>query len=343
MASSSVTNTSLFLLMEHPETVYFRNEDGRIKSPLEPNVYIFIFNCVCCLISFPANFRVTVLLIQSKRRLLARNVILIHLILSSVLTSITDMIAVIYYLWPIESLCCFSESIIGLSYVAFCFNMLISLIDHYVAITNPLWHRRQVTVRRAIIWPFVLNLILALSVKWMFINGTSLEICCAIQVMHFETVIAALIILCIFCFTFLVIVYLKTWKVLPRPSRTVKISRKQQLPSINKSCNPEREGNDFNAAIATTSDESARIERNAAERMSIHVGNDALSRMELEATKTFLIGAIPLLLLPIPGVIYSLSTIICLHLNGIETCGGMTSLVAYFERRPARVWRFGLA
>lgn len=313
--NNETDNNNLSLIVfEHPEwgDLIFRDQNGRIKNPLEPNIYVFIFNCLCCFISLPANLCVAILMLKRHLVSKARHIILLHLVLSSLFTSFNDIIAIIYYIWPMESLCCIYESTIGLSYVAFCFNLLLSLIDHCVAITNPLWHRRNVTLRPTIIWPFVLNFILALSVKWMFISGTALQMCCAIQVVHFEALVVTWLVLCLSCLIFLVIVYVKTWQVLPRPSRTVNV----QVETI---------------LIDVPSNTKSKLERTNT-GMSVHMGNDAITRMELEATKTFLIGAIPLLLLPLPGLIYSFSTLICLYQGTAQNCDTMTSLVAYFEK-----------
>ena len=55
-----------------------------------------------------------------------------------------------------------------------------------------------------------------------------------------------------------------------------------------------------------------------------------LRRMELKATKRFLLGIIPLLLLPLPGILFVLSyQIICRQSNSVDFCNDITWIIPY--------------
>jgi hypothetical protein len=68
-------------------------------------------------------------------------------------------------------------------YLQFLFNLFLSLVDRYIAITRSVWHRTKLAKRRAFGWLVLIHLTLALIFKWFFIVGF-VEIDCVIRFVH---------------------------------------------------------------------------------------------------------------------------------------------------------------
>lgn len=206
----------------------------------------------------------------------------------------------IYFLLPEEMICQMFISFFGLSYIFFFFNLLLSLIDRCVAITEPIYHRQNVTGLFVIFSSFILNLLLAFILNWFYIIGMApLE--CEIQLNHSLTALAILILLFTLCVIFLVIDYVITLDRLPHTSG----------PGVIQIV----------------------VDANNSSPMGVHVNLSTAQRLELEATKSFLLSVIPLLLLPLPIVIISLSTLACMYFNPVgDTCAVLV-LVANYDNK----------
>jgi hypothetical protein len=72
------------------------------------------------------------------------------------------------------------------------------------------------------------------------------------------------------------------------------------------------------------------------ERLNIHIGSAALSRMEKEATRTCVFGVLRLLLLPCPLLAFTFSHLICTQLiypegNEHQQCQNILKWAPYFK------------
>lgn len=125
-----------------------REKNGSVKVPIVVDDFIFTVDCICCLIGLPINVLIAVkILLEERLYSKPRNILLLDNILCNIFTLFTASVEMVYYFWPEESVCLVYSSVVGLSYVLFFLNLLLSLIDTYVVITNPFWHRRKVTLK----------------------------------------------------------------------------------------------------------------------------------------------------------------------------------------------------
>ena len=125
-----------------------REKNGSVKNPIEVDKFIFSVDCICCLVGLPINMVIAVkILLEERLYNKPRNILLLDNILCNIFTLFTASVEMVYYFWSQKSVCIVYSAIVGLSYVLFFLNLLLSLIDTYVVITNPFWHRRKVTLK----------------------------------------------------------------------------------------------------------------------------------------------------------------------------------------------------
>jgi len=162
-----------------------------------------------------------------------------------------------------------------------------------------------VTVRRFVYWLIGLNSALVGAMKWPFLSG-ALPVRCAIQGLHNSTLQVILFFLFVSCFVFLVADFILIWRLLPRPAANT-----VPPPSINNSNRLNR--------LSTVRHQQQQYQ------------HDTLHRLELEAIRSFLIGAASLLfLLPFPPLIlFSSYQFICPQLNPSQVCDDLTWLYPY--------------
>ena len=204
-------------------------------------------------------------------------------------------------------------------YIAFLYNVLVSLVDRYVAITRSVWHRRQLTRRRVIISKLIPEIVLIVGIKWFFIlPGFVTKIECVTHVVAGDTAVGAGLVLFCLCLALLVVVYTETWKRLPRPARDIPLP-----PIIPPRRRHHRRG------------EQQEIEGGAAAAavMNVHTSHAALRRIEIKVTRMFLTSLLPLFLLVLPGLVYSLSYLYCFHSDPRQSiCVNLTPWLHHIEK-----------
>lgn len=100
----------------------------------------------------PLNFFIAVFILLSERLYKKpRNVLLLDVTFSNLLALLTILIEFLAFHAQNHFAYLVYVSISGLAYTCLLFTLLLALADRYAAIVHPLWHRRKVTVRGAII------------------------------------------------------------------------------------------------------------------------------------------------------------------------------------------------
>lgn len=295
-----------------------RNKDGTVKNPFEM-LSVYLVSCLgaLCWFGLPLNFEIVMRILYDKvLRQKPRYILQLSTTFSSLFTLFTNAVEIIHFVFgPSNSICRLFMLIIGWSYGTFLLNFLLSLIDCFVAITFPLWHRQKVTPRRVIFWLIALNSTLMMIMKWMFI-GRVIPIRCAVQIIHAATVRLIVFILFILCTIFLCLDYALTWHKLPRTSIQVRQHVQSELEAIemNDLIEPSEA-----AAVQVTS------------RMTVHTSIASVRRMELKATQTFFCDFIPLFLLPLPGLLFFFFylTICPSFYDKVEVCDDLVWLIPY--------------
>jgi len=143
------------------------NSDGSVYNPIGPlnNSYVFFFNCTCLVIGLFASVKVIHKLVVNCNDdgWRPRHILVIGNIISCILTLLVHcLIPSIYFYWPQVVICQFFVAVYRLPYIQFLFNLLLSLIERYVAVTRSVWHRTKLNILHCIFWLLFLGLLLAL-------------------------------------------------------------------------------------------------------------------------------------------------------------------------------------
>ena len=294
---------------------------------------------IICWFGFPLNFEIIYRIVYDNvLRRKPRYVIQLFVNLSSLLTLFTTCTQICHFIFRRNAqfsnqLCYFYVSIIGVACANLFFNTLVWLIDSFVMINFPMWYERKVTPRRVVFWLTILNLVLAVAMKWMFI-GRVLPIACAIQTKHALTLRVTLLSLVLFCILFLLLNFVSVWNLLPQVSRAVPVGSRPSTNGVPAAQHhlEESEMVRFHplaapliAALVVAPTQQGTIDI-PTEDQSDHT----LRQLELEAKKMFLVSFIPLLLLPFPGLVFVFSYYkVCLQSNPTAFCEDFTWLIPY--------------
>ena len=332
----------------------FRNLDGEVYDPLatQNSHAIFTFNCVCLIIGLVASSRVIYKTVATCNEggWRPRHVLLIGAIVSCILTLLVHcFIPIIYSLWPNDDLCRFFVAVHRLPYVAFIFHIFLLLVDRYVAVTRSTWHRSKLSKMHCVIWLSLLNLLLAMAIKWSFIAQVeSLE--CAFNFLHSMTILVAIIVLILLCTGLLITVFIITWRQLPQAARAIPVPHpsapRLQLPSIDKQPQPPPM-NLADIEYVSLKDllppeeippptVADKIERSCSPSKTVDPSSTTLRRMELEVTKHFLFNLIPLfvVLIPLISLGFSIIGFLFFYPDEESYVATLISYIVYFAVLP---------
>lgn len=349
-----LTTTDNSFEAEYDEMIIINESSGYFNdtipfiNPLEMDNFTLTIHCICCTIGLPLNIFIALKIIRNSRLYSKpRYIFLLTLVMCNIFTLLTAVDEVVYYLWPNESVCKFFISINELPYILFFFNLLLSLINRYIAMARPMWHHQNVTVAFVLFWIIVLNLTLALAINWVYISGSA-ELRCEIQRTHANTLDSTLLVLCISCITLKIVDYVKTRKSLPRHNNCrhpqQNSNNNLQTSSIvvraisHSRSNGAPVGQHIEMVHIVTPQQQQQTspQNTTEERLNIHIGSAALSRMEKEATRTCVFGVLRLLLLPCPLLAFTFSHLICTQLiypegNEHQQCQNILKWAPYFK------------
>ena len=328
------------------ESFSWKNWDGVLKDvdgssamdPVQLNFITFIFNCICFTIGFPLNCFMTATILCKKRLLKkGKNIFQLALLLCNFLTLSMTLIKIVYYKWPSEELCLIFVALASLPYTAFFFNLLLLLIDRYVSISHALWHHRKVTARFVLFWLILLNLILVFAVKWPYI-GQFVPLRCERRFTPSMNFVIIFFIELVSCFVFHITGFRKANELL-QSSRTISVKsnakgkkKSKQSASANRRGH-QRQRQEEEIEMKPMGIDATATSSSADRRITVHRSKKNLSRLKMKTTKTFLIGVIPLLLLPCPLLVYNVfMTFICVPLLGDKKCSSDYGwLIIYFK------------
>ena len=326
-------------LMTMNGSSYFNETIRTFINPLEMDNFTLTIHCICCTVGLPLNMFIAVKIMRNCRLYnKPRYIFLLTLVMCNIFTLLTAVDEIVYYVWPNESVCKFFISINEVPYILFFFNLLLSLINRYVAMARPMWHHQKVTVPFVVFWLVVFNVTLALAINWVFISGAA-ELRCEINRTHTNTLDGTLLVLCISCITLKIVDYVKTRKSLPRSNhRSASSIVVRAIPRSNGGGGQQIEMIHI-VAPQQQHQLPTNSHRNNEERLNIHMGSAALSRMENEATRTCVFGVLRLLLLPCPLLAFTFSHLICTQLlypgdesgNEQQQCQNILKWAPYFK------------
>lgn len=194
------------------------------------NDFSIISNIICSLAGIPLNTFVAYLILRYKRlHRRPRNIFLLGIIFANLLAFLPAVLETISYYGPAEEeassagpICKLLVATFGLPYVFLLLNLFLSLIDRYIAVTHPLWHREKVTVFRASLSLILGGFIVTFVTKFVYLSGM-FPLTCKLPFIHTKSLGGTLVVLFILCVTAHFAVYTKTRKLL-QDNRTIESS-----------------------------------------------------------------------------------------------------------------------
>ena len=326
-------------------------QNGEPQKPININAFLFMTKFLSCFFGIPPNMFIAIVVIRLRRlHSKPRNIFLLGIIFSNLFTFVPAFMEMIYWVLPLEIVCQAYVAVVGLPNMILLWNMLLALVDRYVAIQYPIWHREKVTVRRVIYFLLFSSAFLIFLLKFVYIFGFA-PLRCEIWFVHATIAGWTLIILFISCVIINFIVYRQT-KTLLQKTRTSNPSKKestQTLSNQNKKFSGEADHQENVAEereidgielceLNATINESPNckpvvIVSNLSSTMAIHVGSETRIRMELEAARTFIVGVASLFAMAFAIIIWFMIMHLCRLLTKFE-CVNLNWLVPYFKELP---------
>jgi dopamine receptor D1 len=187
------------------------NENGDIFNPVQIDSILMMGNFLCCLVGIPLNVSVALTIIHHRRlHRKPRNIFLLGIIFSNLSFFVPAVIKLIYWaFYSSEFLCQSYVAIVGVPQVLLSLNMLLALIDRYVAINHPLLHRKKMTVRLASAIVLLSSTLIVFLLKFIYIFDL-VPLRCEVWLVHVKIVLIILIVMFTSSIALNVIVYRQT-------------------------------------------------------------------------------------------------------------------------------------
>ena len=325
-------------------------QNGEPQKPIDINAFLFVTKFLSCFIGIPPNMFIAIIIIRLRRlHSKPRNIFVLGIISSNLFTFVPAFMEMIYWIVPLEIICQAYVTVVGLPNMILLWNMLLALIDRYVAVQYPIWHREKVTVRRVIYFLLFSSALLIFLLKFVYIFGFA-PLRCEIWLVHATIAGWILIMLFISCVIINLIVYRQT-KTLLQKTRTQNPSKRSTQTTSNRkkrfsgeadhqeNVAEEREIDEIelvnlNAIINEPNGKSSvGVVSNLSSTMAVHVDSETRNRMELEAARTFVVGVASLFAM-IFSIIFLFTIINLCRLVTKFECVNLTWLVPYAKELP---------
>jgi hypothetical protein len=311
------------------EDVVF-TQNGEVYSPIDlDDNFLIITKFICCSIGIPLNLLIAITIIRHHRRLgcKPRNIFLLAIIFSYLLFYIAPLIELISWAFlpavqSTESVCLVFIAVGGLPQALLLLNMILALVDRYVAINFPLLHREKMTVRLASAILLMAAISLIFLLKFVYIARMS-PLRCEIWLVHSKVLAFTILLLFVSCILLNFIVYRKT-RTLLGECRTLEIRNSGGIDGrVDELGSFETPGNESLRTVRSVGINNQRP-------MSIHVDKETLSQMEIEATRTLIFGVTSLVVTVCPIIILLLTFLVCRIIGQID-CSHFIWLATYFK------------
>ena len=324
------------------------DKDGEIQHPIDLNLIIVVIHIICCCAGIPLNAFIAIVILRLKRlNRKPRNIFLFGIIFSNLLSFVTVIIEIVYFFHPSDLMCRIYVAAIGPSYVIFFYNLLLAVLDRYVAISHPLQHRKCVTTRNVIICQIIGSVLLTIIVKLVYIADI-LPLLCVIHLLDGEVTGVVIVLFFSGSIVMQIIVYRLTKKLLlgnravgeVKTSSTTNsmvriVSSLFDSAAVNQNmarANSTPNDNIELAELNTDKEEERSKHRKESSTMKVHHGNPAiLTEMEIEATKTLFLGVLSLCIFTLPLILYAGVVFVCHWIFGEAPCAFMSWLTPYFK------------
>lgn len=284
--------------------------DGRVRAAISQDVPLILFRVVCSIIGVPLNVLIATAVLRLRRlNSKPRNIFLLGITFSNLTAFVPVLFEVIYFFYPSDIVCRCYVAVIGMPDIFLLLSIFLSLAHCYVAIRFPLWHRKKVTVCRAVLC-IVTSFILAILInKFVYIVGME-PFECAVNFRAGRVIGTSLAVLFFLCIFVRVTVHQQT-KQLLIDNRLVALTEtgvtnghQQEDIRLDNLDNAEEEnGNDEVVDRQTRNNQESHLH--------VSMNQQALHRMELEATKTLVAGVTSLFVFSSPAIVFIVSMNVC--------------------------------
>ena len=198
------------------ESINNRNEivltqNGEILNPVEIDSILTAAHFLCCLVGIPLNVSIVVTIVRFRRlHRKRRNIFLLGIIFSNLSFLFPAIIKLIYWsLYPIEFVSQSYMALVGVPQCLLSLNMLLALMDRYMAIHDPLFHREKMTVRLACGIVLLSSTFVVFLLKFAYILGVG-ALRCEVWLFHAKIILIILTVVFASCIALNVIVYRRT-------------------------------------------------------------------------------------------------------------------------------------
>lgn len=273
----------------------------------------------CATVGIPLNLLVASVIIAQQRLHKPRHIFWLGVIFSNVfalLLSINELF--VFYIIPdSRPACLIFVLLIGIPYATLLLNLLLGLIDRFIAITYPLWHKNKVTIRRIITtqWTgfFLISILFKIS---YLLDGSLMDISCQQHQPHGKLIVITLMTLILLCISAQIAIYFKTKSYFVQQRECQREPLSSRLGLSESICT----SNQRNIAMANKRHEP---------EFFIHIGSETISKLEVEAAWTVVQGVTSLIIISSPIFIVSLSVLYCNKVY--DDCTAFTWMIPYFR------------
>ncbi|XP_057366092.1 beta-1 adrenergic receptor-like [Daphnia carinata] len=270
----------------------------------------------CVSVGAPLNLLIAVVIIVQRRLHKPRHISWLGVTFSNLFAqSVSVNELIVFYLMPESKTACWIFFLlVGIPYASLLLNLLLGLIDRFVAITYPLWHKNKVSVKLIIAGQLTGVVLLSILFKTpYFWYGIPKNVSCNQNEPHGKIIVFTLTVLVTSCFIAQIVIYLKTKTYFLRHRE----GRCQSMGSLSQA---DRMQNRMDVPEQETT---------KSPEFFVHVGSNAISKLEIEAAWTLAQGVTSLAIISSPIFIVWLGAFYCGHVY--DDCTAVTWMIPYFR------------
>lgn len=291
--------------------------------PLFVDHFLSISHLICALIGFPLNVLIVAFIATRRRLHQPRNILWLGIILSN-LFILTNQVIELYTFFSASSPtgCKIRTWLAGLPYVTLLMNQLLALIDRYLSISRSVWYRQSVTIRWIAAIQFCCFALICLLVKGHYVFGVIPFNCKVIPPLDRTVFFSFVLAFFLLCVAGQVMLYVKTKTYLViGMANDSGDTMAQRASDIALSVIQSRRVQDGDTELTTVVPSTEQTRKH----YFVRIGNQTVSRLELEATRNVTIGVSSLCLFAFPWLVCSALMLTCLD-NHLGQMSSETSL-----------------
>lgn len=283
--------------------------NGKLYNPIAVDgIFLVIPKYICSCIGIPVNVSLALTLIchcYLYRK--PRNVFLFAIVFSNLTCFFPSVMELIYWGWlPVESVCHAYVAVVPIPHALLLLNMFLALVDRYLALAHPIIYQGKMTVRLASVIVIFSSILLVFLLKFVYIFGLS-PLRCEVYLVQVKISVIILVALLLCCTVFNYVVYRQTKMNLSSSQRLSSLTNSggYQISTIDGHIDwIELEVFENQRGLSVNNNVSLNGRCDIDTSMTITMDNEILSEIEMESTRTLLIGVTSLLIVAYIDIIY---------------------------------------